>query len=145
MGFQPHHYKHLDGAQIHLINAVQYLAGVAEATGDPEHKALEAVARRLCLDVGIVHREALARWQHLHQSDPATFYAALRGQTNWPDEPLITVEPYCSCNDQCIFHTQEAPWATEANCNCDVVCVKHGVANQPEYAAPLLTNSLPDR
>ena len=137
-GYQSHHYKSLDGAQVHLVNAVQYLAGVTETTGDPLHAELEAIARDLCLRVGVAHRKALADWEHLQKSDPATFYAALRGHIRWPDEPAGDFEAAYYCNNQCIFHTHQAPWATEADCNCGTICPRHGIATQPERADPLM-------
>jgi hypothetical protein len=136
-GIQYHHQHNLSGASRDAINTIQWLRGVAEITGDPQHQALLDEALALSQRIGAAHREALARLQGFYESDPARFYRCRKGLEPWPDEISEGFEPICTCDHRCLYHHTQAPGSTEADCNCVVVCPRHAIPREPGDRGPL--------
>jgi hypothetical protein len=140
-GIQHHHQYNLDGASRDAINMVQWLRGVAEITGAPQHKALLDEALVVSRKIGAAHRVALARLQGLYETDPQRFYRCRKGLEPWPDELAEGFEPICTCEHRCLYHVTKAAASTEADCNCAEVCPRHAIPRQPGDRTPL--RSLP--
>ena len=136
-GIQYHHQHNLEGAARDTSNAVQWLRGVAELTGDPQHQALLDEALALCQKIGVAHREAQARLQSHYESDPMRFYRCRMGLEPWPDELSEGFQPVCTCEHRCLYHDTQATGSTEADCNCAVVCPQHAIPREPGDRQPL--------
>jgi len=136
-GIQHHHQHNLDGASRDAINMCQWLRGVAEITGDPQHQALLEEALGLCQKIGVAHRVALAGLEGFYESDPVRFYRCRKGLEPWPDEVAEGFEPICTCEYRCLLHHTQAPMATEADCNCELVCPRHNIPREPLDRTPL--------
>ncbi len=136
-GIQYHHQHSLEGASRDAINAVQWLRGVAEITGDPQHQALLDEALALSQKIGAAHRAARARLQGFYDSDPARFYRCRKGLEPWPDEATEAFEPICTCEHRCLYHHTQAVGSSEADCNCAMVCPRHAIPRVPGDRQPL--------
>jgi len=137
-GIQFHHSYNLDRAQLSAVDMVQWLKGVVELTGRPEHQELLDDALALCRRIGERHREAQARLAGHYDADPAHFYQSRMGVTPWPDEIAEGFEPICTCKNRCLVHDTEAPGSTENDCNCEAICPKCRIPREPGDRAPLL-------
>jgi hypothetical protein len=136
-GIQYHHQHNLEGASHNAINMVQWLRGVAEITGDPEHRALLAEALALSHKIGDAHRAAGARLAAFYEANPARFYRCRKGLEPWPDEIAEGFEPICTCGNRCPFHQTHIPGATEAECTCSMACPRHVITREPGDRPPL--------
>ena len=130
-GIQYHHRYNLDGASKDAMNAVQWLRGLIEVTGDHEHQAIFETALALSHRIGAARNKAHAQLEALLIEDRDRFDRCRAGKEPWPGELVEGFEPVCTCERRCLFHVTRAPTATPDDCNCSVVCPSHGTPRYP--------------
>jgi hypothetical protein len=136
-GIQYHHQYNLDGASRAAIDTVQWLRGLAEVTGNPQHRSLLDEALAFSQKIGVAHREALVSLQALYEANPTRFYRCRKGYEPWPDEMAEGFEPICTCANRCLYHHTQVPGSTDADCNCAVLCPRHVITREPDDRAPI--------
>ena len=131
-GVQSHHVRNLDGAQLGLVDAVQWLKGAVEVSGREDIAGLLDEAQDLCQRIGVAHRAARERWLDLHNDDSERFYRCNAGFEPWPDERPEGFVPVCTCDRACLYHHTDAANSTlELDCNCAEVCPRHLIPREP--------------
>ena len=136
-GIQYHHRYNLDGASKDAMNAAQWLRGLMEITGSPEHEALFADALSLSHRIGAARNIAHAQLEALLREDRDRFDRCRAGVEPWPGELVEGFSPVCTCDRRCLVHVTQAPSATPDDCNCWVVCPSHGTPRVPGDRAPM--------
>lgn len=141
---QVHYRYNLNGATVDAGNAVQWLAGLVDVTGRPEHQALLDELRAVHQKIIVARDVAQAAFDELLKTDREKFDRCRFGFEPWPGEIVEGFEPICTCERRCLFHVTQAPTATEADCNCELVCPRHLIPREPGDRTPILSLSKPD-